>query len=408
MFTTFANRSEPWILDISDQDWILKRDETIRISTGDYGIWDQTTGSRIQVFGHISAQANGKAGVLLGSTSSSALVGADAWITGFECGVETSKPGVTLTNDGYVHGDLIGANGSFASVVNAGSLIGDDFGLLLSDGGFVVENRGLIEGNACGANVVGGGEFNNQEGGELTSGNIALLLRGDELTAVRNEGTIRGFVAAITGGPDAPLNLINLGRIVGDLNLGGQNDRIDTRAGTIRGALRGGEGDDLYLISSTDIVIDDTGSSYGDTVRSTADYTLVGGLDHLYLLGKSNVDGIGNVGANNMFGNRGRNSLYGMEGSDRLDGGRGSDVLTGGGDIDTFIFEKGDGYDRITDFDETDLIASDWVRTLKQLNRLDVRQAGDDVLIVFGNGDKLRLEDFDRADLDLANFIPPT
>jgi hypothetical protein len=30
------------------------------------------------------------------------------------------------------------------------------------------------------------------------------------------------------------------------------------------------------------------------------------------------------------------------------------------------------------------------------------------VLIVFGNGDKLRLEDFDRADLDLANFIPPT
>ena len=255
--------------------------------------------------------------------------------------------------------------------------------------------------------MTGGGRIDNREGGVLTSGNLAIRLEGDELTTLTNEGIIRGYVAAIASSADAPLTLINRGLIIGDLFLGTENDRIDTRGGSVKGVIHGGEGDDTYLISDTATRIDDNGASIFDTVRSTASYTLVGGLDDLYLLGTKNIDATGNVGSNNLSGNRGQNTLSGMDGADVLNGGGGRDLLNGGNDRDTFIFEKGNGIDRIVDFTTDEFISSEWVTSQRQFDRLDIRQVGDDVLIDFGHGDRLWLDDFERGNLSYGMFQLP-
>ncbi|MCC7282742.1 MAG: hypothetical protein IT556_10190, partial [Acetobacteraceae bacterium] len=49
-------------------------------------------------------------------------------------------------------------------------------------------------------------------------------------------------------------------------------------------------------------------------------------------------------------GTEAANNLTGGAGNDILRGGAGNDVLTGGAGADTFIFARGDGTDRITDF----------------------------------------------------------
>jgi len=51
-------------------------------------------------------------------------------------------------------------------------------------------------------------------------------------------------------------------------------------------------------------------------------------------------------------GGAGADRLVGGDNDDVLSGGSGDDVLIGGDGDDTFIFSAGDGFDRITDFDD--------------------------------------------------------
>ncbi|WP_445989419.1 calcium-binding protein [Chromobacterium haemolyticum] len=57
-----------------------------------------------------------------------------------------------------------------------------------------------------------------------------------------------------------------------------------------------------------------------------------------------------------LVGNGGHDALYGGEGNDLLVGGRGNDVLEGGNGNDTYLFERGDGQDGITDTGGQDLL----------------------------------------------------
>jgi len=60
--------------------------------------------------------------------------------------------------------------------------------------------------------------------------------------------------------------------------------------------------------------------------------------------------------ADTLHGEAGNDKLNGGKGNDIIHGDEGNDVLTGGKGSDTFVFEAGDGKDRITDFGSTDLI----------------------------------------------------
>ncbi len=60
-----------------------------------------------------------------------------------------------------------------------------------------------------------------------------------------------------------------------------------------------------------------------------------------------NIDGRGNALDNTLIGNRSDNRLFGEAGADRLYGGAGDDWLEGGAGSDTYVFNRGDGRDRV-------------------------------------------------------------
>jgi Ca2+-binding RTX toxin-like protein len=121
----------------------------------------------------------------------------------------------------------------------------------------------------------------------------------------------------------------------------------------------GGAGDDTYVLGSdSDIVVEVAGGG-ADTVTTNLNYALGPNLENLTLTGGSAAAGYGNDLANSLVGNAAANRLEGRGGADTIDGGggadtllggAGSDRLTGGSGGDTFIFNKGDGHDIITDF----------------------------------------------------------
>ena len=94
-----------------------------------------------------------------------------------------------------------------------------------------------------------------------------------------------------------------------------------------------------------------------------------------------------------------------MGGADWLDGGAGSDLLVGGGMSDTFAFEKGYGRDVVQDFhDGIDLFHSSEVASQTDFDNLDIKQVGENVVINFGDGDKLVIADTLKANIDRFDF----
>jgi Ca2+-binding RTX toxin-like protein len=113
----------------------------------------------------------------------------------------------------------------------------------------------------------------------------------------------------------------------------------DTLDGGARGdTLSGGMGADVYILDSRlDVVIEDPGEGFGDTIKTTSGHKLASGLEHLVLLGSRDINGAGNQADNELVGNSGDNRLAGGDGADTLDGGRGADTLVGGDRGDHYI-----------------------------------------------------------------------
>jgi Ca2+-binding RTX toxin-like protein len=150
------------------------------------------------------------------------------------------------------------------------------------------------------------------------------------------------------------------------LSGGAGNDRLDGGTGddTLVGgagadALIGGAGFDTanYAASFQSVYVDlatNTGV-YGDAQGDT-----FSGIDKV--VGSSYSDGLfaddsgvlldGGAGHDLLVGGAGLDVLIGGAGDDTLEGGRGLDVLTGGIGADYFVFNKDDGPDLVTDFQQ--------------------------------------------------------
>jgi serralysin len=107
--------------------------------------------------------------------------------------------------------------------------------------------------------------------------------------------------------------------------------------------LIGGKGNDvLQGWKGNDVLV---GSDGNDTLKGyTGDDTLLGsaGADSLH----------GNEGDDFLGGEAGNDTLRGDSGNDTLSGSTGTDRLYGGEGRDIFIFHKGDGADRLEDFEK--------------------------------------------------------
>jgi len=127
--------------------------------------------------------------------------------------------------------------------------------------------------------------------------------------------------------------------------------------------LNGGNGDDIFIVTSANTVVRESANSGNDTVQTTlSSYSLGANVDNLTYTGSATFTGNGNGLSNIITGGSGNDNLSGNGGNDTLIGGAGNDRLSGGAGADTFVFgpvnptttngvfNAGFGKDVITDF----------------------------------------------------------
>ncbi|WP_292933770.1 hypothetical protein [Novosphingobium sp. PASSN1] len=214
---------------------------------------------------------------------------------------------------------------------------------------------------------------------------------GEELV---NTGEINGAVL-MWGGADV---INNSGQMSGRTLLGRGNDLYNGTKGRMTGSVEGGSGNDTLLGGAkadtffgdggADLLVGGDGVDFldggvgsdlidGGTGFDTASWLDSPGTMQIDLqLGTAtnaaNIDYIRSV--ERVIGSRGADVIYGTVkdevligflgndlidgrgGADVLWGGKGNDTLTGGAGVDTYLFEKGDGRDTITDFGGSDAI----------------------------------------------------
>ncbi|MBS0162474.1 MAG: hypothetical protein JSR64_06570 [Nitrospira sp.] len=212
--------------------------------------------------------------------------------------------------------------------------------------------------------------FNNQRGASAAETVIFGDTDGREYLGRRGNDHIYGgagndFVHGATGqdyleGNDGNDELF--GEADNDILVGQQgNDRLDGGTGVDR--MIGGVGDDIYIVDSSGDNVVEFENGGRDQVLASANFSLGTHVENLILTGTGNTSGTGNNLDNRIIGNSGNNRLSGMGGNDLLEGGIG---------FDTYIYNAGDGLDRIEDSDAQGKIIFD-----DRVLQGGVRRAGD-------------------------------
>ncbi|MEM9140558.1 MAG: matrixin family metalloprotease [Pseudomonadota bacterium] len=113
----------------------------------------------------------------------------------------------------------------------------------------------------------------------------------------------------------------------------------------------------------------------------------------------------GNALNNSIQGGDGAETISGGVGADTLGGGPGNDVLEGGVQGDVFLFNPGDGQDRITDFN----VVQDQIRLGAGISIAGVSASladgGDDIILGLGAGDQIVLDQVINAAQQSIPFL---
>ena len=132
-----------------------------------------------------------------------------------------------------------------------------------------------------------------------------------------------------------------------------------------------------------------TGSGDGDILSGHDDQDdILHGLD-----GNDTI--YGRIGNDLLYGDAGSDTLRGDSGSDTLIGGQGNDTLRGGYGDDIYIFNKGDGVDRIYDMNGL----ADEVRLKHKLQDVIFERRSDDLVVYMpGSLDSVVIDSWYRGD----------
>lgn len=298
-----------------------------------------------------------------------------------------------ISNDGYMYSgddamDLRHSDGSATiRIINTGTISGQSDAIVAGSGisTTYITNYGKITGGSGGIDQLSGNSV------IINHGSISGQAYGYDGTAlvntVKNFGTIDGGVI-VRDGDDIVTNR----GIIDFVTLGAGADVFDGRGGIITEDVTGGKGDDVYIISQSDIVLKELASTEFvdqgiDLVKSKVNFTLSDNIENLTLIGNNNIRGTGNELNNVVIGNGEDNVLRGLSGADRLNGGGGNDVLRGGQSADKLVGGSGD----------------DVLRGGMGSDEL-IGGAGDDILI--GGAGKDKLSGSSGNDLFVFNRVP--
>jgi Ca2+-binding RTX toxin-like protein len=308
---------------------------------------------------------------------------------------------------GNVFGRMAGVwlTGGSSHVGNAGA-IGGDFAIRLFGVGNSVANDGIVNGYTRGVQfdalngqnslsntgrieaiggdavlAIGNGFLSVSNSGTITAlaGRAIAHDAGSGTTLIVNDGLIEGLTAiALGSGYD---QVFNTGTIIGNILLGGGNDRYEGVDGLLTDSVSGGDGNDLLVGGATgewlyggegidtlhggggnDVLnggagIDDLDGGEG---RDRAVYDDAAGLTVDLEFQELNtgsaagdiLDAVEGVvvtgGASQLFGDAGRNLLIGGSGADLLDGRGDIDRMAGGGGDDIYVVDH--RRDRIVEY----------------------------------------------------------
>jgi len=148
--------------------------------------------------------------------------------------------------------------------------------------------------------------------------------------------TLSDYVEDLTLSPSAgavgvELNLDGTGNSLSNQIIGTSGDnRLDDGGGG-RDLLRGGDGDDIYIVSTAHVTLTESVNQGLDTVHAAVSFELGSNFEHLVLKGPNALSGLGNSLDNTLTGN---------DLDNELDGGRGADVLIGGAGDDSYVVDN--------------------------------------------------------------------
>lgn len=303
------------------------------------------------------------------------------------------------------HLNAINLRGSDNFIMTAGT-IGGGYGVTFSNSGNTIGNDGAVTGASWAVQFgVGSASDNLSNTGILrATDGTAVLSLGSGYLSVSNSGTISALVGSavvhdVHGATTRIVNdgliegvfaislgsgydqVFNTGTIVGDVTLGGGNDRYEGVAGLVTGSVSGGDGNDLLVGGATgewlsggdgidtlnggggnDVLnggagIDDLDGGEG---RDRAVYDDAGGLTVDLEFQELNtgsaagdiLDSVEGVvvtgGASQLFGDSGRNLLIGGGEADLLDGRGDVDRMAGGAGNDIYVVDH--RRDRIVEY----------------------------------------------------------
>jgi Ca2+-binding RTX toxin-like protein len=332
-------------------------------------------------------------------------------------GIETTsdRTDIRVGKNGDVSGVYgIYIKGDDTHVVNDGKIHALALGMGITAQGhnYRIENNALIKSPFSEAiYTTSGGTIINHEKGRMV-GETGMWINSTEDVTVVNKGRIIGDGwGVLTGAGDD--HITNRGFLKGQIGTGDGDDRIDLRGGTLIGLAGGGGGHDTYRIDDSDVALYESDGKGTDTVSTSVSYALMEDFGEIEILvgqGRRNITLYGNSQDNMIIGNDGNNRLYGGDGADALYSGAGKDRMTGGADIDTFVFRRDEGRDRITDFDfegmETDVIDLHFLSRFKSFDDVLAYavEASGGVVLSLGKGDSVLIEDTTLNDLHENQF----
>lgn len=267
--------------------------------------------------------------------------------------VEILNYGTILANEGEVI-DIDSAGDKTITLFNAGTLSARDADLVF-DGAIAtisITNTGLMDG--AGLAMSGTGSSRLVNSGEILVTHVDMRSTGPAVLI--NRGTITdrdGAGELIRTGNGTGDTVVNAGKILGDIDLGGGPDFFENAGpGVTSGRVLGGDGIDTLVGGESADVLEGGGGTDTLVGRGGDDLLDGGAADDLILAGLGSDELLGGAGNDTMTGGGGDDSLsgqseadvlVGQDGSDWLDGGTGNDTMDGGDGND--VLEGGDGVD---------------------------------------------------------------